>query len=160
MPPASSAAGALEMREGMFEPHPPHLQFTSPERREPPQPVESMSANRGGFMRFRSLVLCAAIASLLAGVPGAAVALPTCEQLATNPAYGLAGNPQISGLTAVLLPAGVEPSPFPGILPDTPYTAYCKVDFTFSGESGASAGYLPGQSQHLGIRVGLPPNSV
>jgi hypothetical protein len=96
----------------------------------------------------------------LAGVPGAAVALPTCEQLATNPAYGLAGNPHISGLTAVLLPAGVEPSPFPGILPDTPYTAYCKVDFSFSGESGPSAGYLPGQSQHLRIRIGLPPNSV
>jgi hypothetical protein len=34
------------------------------------------------------------------------------------------------------------------------------VDFTFSGESGPSAGYLPGQSQHLIIRVGLPPNSV
>jgi hypothetical protein len=34
------------------------------------------------------------------------------------------------------------------------------VDFTFSGESGPSAGYLPGQSQQLKIRVGLPPNGV
>ena len=100
----------------------------------------------------------AAALSLLA-LSGTAVALPACEQLATDPAFGLAGNPQVSGLTAVLLPAGVIPSPFPGF-PATPYTAYCKVDFTFSGESGPSAGYLPGQSQQLKIRVGLPPNSV
>src|SRR5215831_2155010 len=111
-------------------------------------------------MRYGRQVFFAALWSTATAVPGAAVALPTCEQLATNPAYGLAGNPQVSGLTAVLLPAGVEPSPFPGILPDTPYTAYCRVDFTFSGESGPSAGYLPGQSQRIGLRVGLPPNSV
>ncbi|HEY1326250.1 MAG TPA: tannase/feruloyl esterase family alpha/beta hydrolase [Casimicrobiaceae bacterium] len=109
-------------------------------------------------MRHRGLALGAAIASLLAAAP-AAIALPTCEQLATDPAFGLAGNPQVSDLTAVLLPAGNEPPPFPGF-PGAAYTAYCKVDFTFSGESGPSAGYLPGQSQHLKIRVGLPPNSV
>src|SRR6266536_3658353 len=99
-----------------------------------------------------------AAAALLFALSEAAVALPTCDELATNPAYGLAGNPQVSGVAAVLLPAGVVPSPFPGF-PATPYTAYCKVDFTFSGESGPSAGYLPGQSQQLKIRVGLPPNS-
>ena len=77
-----------------------------------------------------------------------AVALPTCSELATNPANGLAGNPQVSGLTAALQPAS------------GPTTPYCRVDFTFSGESGPSAGYLPGQSQQLKIRVGLPPNSV
>src|SRR5215467_163394 len=103
-------------------------------------------------MRVRSLVHCAAIASLLAGVSGAAVALPTCEQLATNPAYGLAGNPQITGLTATLLAGNTSPP--------SPFTAYCKVDFTFSGESGPSAGYLPGQKQQIRIRVGLPPNGV
>src|SRR5262249_60199340 len=37
---------------------------------------------------------------------------------------------------------------------------YWKVDFPFPGESGPSAGYLSGQSQHIKIRVGLPPNSV
>ena len=106
-------------------------------------------------VRFaRIAALCA-----LAVLSEAAVALPTCEQLATNPAYGLAGNPQVSGLTTVLLPGGVEPPPFPGF-PGSPFTGYCKVDFTFSGESGPSAGYLPGQSQQLKIRVGLPPNSV
>src|SRR5262245_12863578 len=101
--------------------------------------------------------MCAAIGLFLGTSPAAA--LPTCADLKTNPAYGLAGNPQVSGITAVLLPAGVEPPPFPGF-PTAPFTEYCKVDFTFSGESGPSAGYLPGQSQHIKIRVGLPPNSV
>jgi Tannase and feruloyl esterase len=99
-------------------------------------------------MRYRSLAFCAAIGAIFVTVPEAALALPTCTDLATNPAYGLAGNPQVSGATAVLLPTS------------GPTTAYCRVDFTFSGESGPSAGYLPGQSQHLIIRVGLPPNSV
>ena len=51
-----------------------------------------------------------------------AFALPTCSELATNPAYGLAGNPKISGLTAALQPAS------------GPTTPYCRVDFIFSGE--------------------------
>jgi hypothetical protein len=90
----------------------------------------------------------AALAFFVAAVPGAAVALPACTELATNPAYGLAANPQVSAVTAALQPtAGTN-------------TAYCRVDFTFSGESGPSAGYLPGQSQQLKIRVGLPPNGV
>ncbi len=99
-------------------------------------------------MRYRGFAFYAAIASIFAAVPGAAVALPTCADLATNPAYGLAGNPQVSELTAALQAAGGGNTP------------YCRVDFIFSGESGPSAGYLPGQSQRLVIRVGLPPNSV
>src|SRR4029077_19891755 len=99
-------------------------------------------------MRYRSLAFCAAIGAALVAVSQAAVALPTCADVATNPAYGLAGNPQVSGATAALQPASGST------------TAYCRVDFTFSGESGPSAGYLPGQSQHLIIRVGLPPNGV
>src|SRR5689334_15743828 len=99
-------------------------------------------------MNYRSLALCAAIGSIFSFASEAAVALPACADLATNPAYGLAGNPQVSGVTAALQPtAGAN-------------TPYCRVDFTFSGESGPSAGYLPGQSQQLKIRVGLPPNSV
>jgi hypothetical protein len=90
----------------------------------------------------------AALAFFVAAMSGAAVALPTCAELATNTAYGLAGNPQVSGVTTALLATSGS------------NTAYCRVDFTFSGESGPSAGYLPGQSQQLKIRVGLPPNSV
>jgi Tannase and feruloyl esterase len=78
----------------------------------------------------------------------AASASPTCVELGTNPAYGLAGNPEISGLTAALQPASGPNKP------------YCKVDFTFSGESGPSAGYRAGQSQQIKIRVGLPLNSA
>jgi hypothetical protein len=99
-------------------------------------------------MRYRGLTFCAVIGVIFVAVPEAAVALPTCAELATNPAYGLAGNPQISGLTAALQAASGGNTP------------YCRLDFTFSGESGPSAGYLPGQSQQLKIRVGLPPNSV
>src|SRR5438874_3825171 len=89
--------------------------------------------------------LATAALSLFA-LSGPAVALPTCDQLATDPANGLAGNPQVSALTAALQPASLSP----------PITPYCRVDFTFSGESGPAAGYLPGQSQQLKIRVGLP----
>ena len=99
-------------------------------------------------MRYRSLAFCAAIGAIFVTVPGAALALPTCAELATNPAYGLAGNPQVIGLAAALQPASASTTP------------YCRVDFIFSGESGPSAGYLVGQSQRLVIRVGLPPNSV
>src|ERR1700681_3498612 len=99
-------------------------------------------------MKYRGLAVCAAIGAIFVAAPEAAVALPTCADLATNPAYGLAGNPQVSGATAALQPASGST------------TAYCRVDFTFSGESGPSAGYLPGQSQHLNIRAGLPPKGV
>jgi hypothetical protein len=99
-------------------------------------------------MRYRGLAFCAAIGAIFVAVPEAAVALPSCAELATNPTYGLAGNPQVSGATAALQAAGGGNTP------------YCRVDFIFSGESGPSAGYLTGQSQRLVIRVGLPPNSV
>src|SRR5437588_10091815 len=98
-------------------------------------------------MKHRGLAFCAAIGAIFVAAPEAAVALPTCAELATNPAYGLAANPQVSSLAAALQPACGGA------------TAYCRVDFGFSGESGPSAGYLPGHSQSLTIRVGLPPNS-
>jgi len=98
--------------------------------------------------RVIGAAFCAALGWAFAVSPGAAVALPACADLQTNPAYGLAGNPRISGLTAAVQLASGGNKP------------YCKVDFTFSGESGPSAGYLPGQTQRIKIRVGLPPNSV
>src|SRR5207302_8902404 len=101
-------------------------------------------------VRPMAAISLATTALSLFALSGPAVALPTCGQLATDPAFGLAGNTQISGLTAALQPASTTP----------PITPYCRVDFTLSGESGPAAGYLPGQSQHLIIRVGLPPNSA
>jgi hypothetical protein len=107
-------------------------------------------------MTHRCLPSCAIFCLIVVGMPAAAAALPACQQLATDPAFGLAGNPQVTGLSATLLPAGAEATPFGPV----PYTAYCRIDFTFSGESGPEAGYLPGQSQQIGLRIGLPPNSV
>jgi len=36
-------------------------------------------------MRYRSLAFCAAIGAIVVAVPEAAIALPTCAELATNP---------------------------------------------------------------------------
>jgi hypothetical protein len=78
-----------------------------------------------------------------------AAALPTCGDLGTNPAYGLAGNPQISALTTTVVPTGT------GVT-----VPYCRVDFTLSTESGPSAGYRSGQSEQIRIRVGLPLSAL
>jgi pimeloyl-ACP methyl ester carboxylesterase len=73
--------------------------------------------------------------------------LPNCAQLATNPAYGLAGNEAITGLTAVIVPAVTSP---------TPHAGYCQVNFTDVSLSGKADGYLPGQTSQMQIQVGLP----
>src|SRR5205814_5867543 len=67
--------------------------------------------------------------------------------LASDPAFGLAGNSQIKSLSSQIVPAvGATPS-------------YCRLDFTYSSLSGPSAGYDVGQSQQIKIRVGLPLNT-
>ena len=72
--------------------------------------------------------------------------LPSCSDLASKPAYGLAGNPGVSKLSAEVVPAS-----------GATRVAYCRVDFTYnSGKSGPKDGYDEGQSQAIGIRVGLP----
>src|SRR5262245_1314095 len=94
-------------------------------------------------MKYRTIALCAAIGSVSAW-SALAAPRPTCTQLGTNPAYRLAGNNQISGLTAAIIPAsGVN-------------AAYCQIDFTLSTEGGRSAGYQSGQIEQIKIRVGLP----
>ncbi len=91
--------------------------------------------------------------------------LPTCEQLATDPAYGFAGHPGTSRLSAIReLPGDAARKDLPATnLAERmdhlePTTApYCRVDFTYdSGLSGRRDGYDQGQSQPIGIRVGLP----
>ena len=51
----------------------------------------------------RAALLSAAIVGPT--IAWAGPATPTCSDLATNPAWGLAGNPSITGLTAVVTPA-------------------------------------------------------
>ena len=112
-------------------------------------------------MRNRSrMLLCSAVLlGTVAGMPAMAASLPTCAQLGTNPANGLAGNPQISGLTATFFPAGTDivPNPFGGP-PSSNAKSYCRVDFTLSTVCGPAGGYQVGQCQQLKIRVGLPPS--
>src|SRR5688500_13337171 len=74
-------------------------------------------------------------------------ATPMCADLAINPAWGLAGNPVVSGLTAVVTPAAGQNA------------AYCQVNFTDHTLVGPEFGYLPGQTSKFRIRVGLPLNA-
>jgi hypothetical protein len=108
-------------------------------------------------------LLCAAVLAALTSTP--ASAQPSCTALATNSAYGLAGNPSVTGLTAtpVSVSGGLTYQPGMGTRsqPQIATTvAYCRVDFTFnSGKSGPLDGYAAGQAQAIGIRVGLPLRS-
>ena len=82
---------------------------------------------------------------------------PTCAQLATNPDYGLASNPVITATTSDN--QGLV-SPSAAIVPATATdAAYCLVHLQFSSKSGPKSGYAVGESQTIGINVGLPLNS-
>jgi len=72
---------------------------------------------------------------------------PICIDLANNPTWGLAGNPAISGLTAVITPATATNA------------AHCQVDFTDVSLEGRFWGYMHGQTSKFRIRVGLPLNA-
>ncbi len=112
-------------------------------------------------MQRRTLLgLTAALMGSAALTPVTAFAAgpPTCAQLATNPAYGLAGNVNITQ-TASDNQGLVSPSA--AIVPATSTNAaYCLVHFQFSSESGPAYGYAVGESQTIGIVIGLPLNSA
>lgn len=85
--------------------------------------------------------LAAVLLAVLTLAPSMAAAqLPKC--VALGPA--LVGNPELSAASSALVPAGGGNK------------AYCQVDITVSSESGVAAGYLPGQSEQIRVRVGLP----
>jgi hypothetical protein len=96
----------------------------------------------------RRLVLSGIALGALAFAPATALAVPTCAQLATDPANGLAGNPIILTPTATLVPAGGSNA------------AYCRIDFVVSQHGGPEFGYAVGQQQHITLRVGLPLSSA
>jgi hypothetical protein len=85
------------------------------------------------------------LAAALALSGEAAAAQPTCAALQTDPAFGLAGHPHVSEITATLF-GGTSPR--------------CQVDFTFSSRGGSEHGYEPDEKQRIRIRVGLPLNSA
>lgn len=72
--------------------------------------------------------------------------LPACTELASQSRFGLAGHPGVSKISVRSVPAA-----------GSTRVAYCQVDFTYnSGKAGPKHGYDEGQSQAIGIRVGLP----
>src|SRR4030095_16574933 len=74
--------------------------------------------------------------------------LPTCAQLDTDPAFGVAGNAVVIAHSTTLVPAvGANP-------------AYCRVDFLVSERGGTAFGYAAGEIQQVGLRVGLPSNTA
>ena len=74
--------------------------------------------------------------------------LPTCAQLNTDPAFGLAANPVVITHSTTLVPAvGTNP-------------AFCRVDFVVSERGGPAFGYAAGEIQQIGLRVGLPVNTA
>jgi len=95
---------------------------------------------------------------LLTPAAGFAAALPTCAELATNPAYGLAGNPNITQTASdnqgLASPSAVI------VAATATNAAYCKIHLQFSSKSGPAHGYAPGESQTIGINLGLPLNTT
>jgi Tannase and feruloyl esterase len=116
---------------------------------------------RRNAMQLRTYTLPAALLLASLAASQAVAALPSCSQLATDPTYGLSGNPQIvvGTLTSTIIPAApaVPPNPpsQPTATPPTP--AYCQVSFTYStGLAGPTDGYDVGQMQSIKIRISLP----
>lgn len=103
------------------------------------------------FRSYLGLPAQAAGAAATAPVPAGiklqrSSGLPSCAELASNPKFGLAGGAGVSKLSATVVPAAGGTR-----------IAYCRVDFTYnSGKAGPKDGYDQGQSQAIGIRVGLP----
>src|SRR5215831_20666071 len=117
------------------------------------EPCSSSSARlrkgRTSMNRTTRLALMATLLGSAALVPATAfAATPTCSQLATDPANGLAGNPIILSPTSTLVPAAGGNA------------AYCRVDFTLSSHGGPAFGYAVGQNQMVKLRVGLPLNGA
>lgn len=69
---------------------------------------------------------------------------PTCLELATHPAFGLADSSMITDLTSRIVPASGANA------------AHCEVSFTDISLRGRAYGYLPDQTSKFRIRVGLP----
>ena len=104
-------------------------------------------------MQGRSLLaLTTTLLGAVASISSAA-ALPTCSQLATDPAFGLVGNPLVthvvpgSATSTLVAPSGGN-------------AGYCRVDFIFSSHGGPEFGYAVGQQQRITLRVGLPLNNA
>jgi pimeloyl-ACP methyl ester carboxylesterase len=95
-------------------------------------------------MQKRTSLFAIAFSALIFA-PVTALALPSCLELRDNPAYGLAGRPDVLNLTASLTSTGAN--------------ARCEINFIYSSRGGPEFGYDEGEQQRVAIRVGLPRNS-
>lgn len=95
-------------------------------------------------LRLATRWLALAASAAATALPASAQSTPGCTELATNPAWGLAGSTSMSGLVSTLVPA-TDTTP-----------AYCAVDFTDVTLAGPRYGYARGQTSKIRIRVGLP----
>src|SRR5882672_6331914 len=94
-----------------------------------------------------TVLLAAAFAAAAPALAHRPPPTPICSDLATDPQWGLAGNPAVADVTAVIVPAsGVN-------------LAHCQVDFTDLSLAGRAYGYMKGQTSKIRIRVGLPLNA-
>ena len=108
------------------------------------------------MQRRTLLVLTAALlgSAALTPVTASAAAPPTCSQLAAL----LASQPYITVTASDN--EGIA-SPQAAIMAGTTTTAsYCHVQFQLSSQSGPTYGYAVGESQTIGIGIGLPLNST
>src|SRR5215472_1088411 len=106
-------------------------------------------------MQGRTTLMAALLGSAaLTPVPASAVTPVTCLQLAAllssqnNISQTASDNQGIVSPSAAIVPAA------------GPNAAYCKVHLQFSSRSGPAYGYAVGESQTIGVNVGLPLNSV
>jgi tannase/feruloyl esterase/VCBS repeat protein len=113
-------------------------------------------------MQLKSLVaLTSALLGSAALTPVTAFAAPpTCSQLATNPAYGLAGNVNIWQLSQGKDNQG-NTTPSATIVPASgANNGYCLVEFQYTQTSPPLSGYATGDVQTIGIAITLPLNST
>ena len=104
------------------------------------------------------LAVITALLGSAAPITAVAAPSPSCAQLATNAAYNLAGNAVITQ-TASDNQGLVSPSA--SVVPATASTAaYCLVHLQYSAETGPAFGYASGESQTVGINIGLPLNNT
>jgi hypothetical protein len=105
---------------------------------------ETMKSSEETLMRrsacMRLVSLTASLAAFVLLAP-AAYADVSCAELATNPVYGLAGNPVVKSASSAILPPGTRVGQT---------VAYCEVNILY-GEN---------PDQNINIRVGLPLNAA
>lgn len=100
-------------------------------------------------MRKRALLFSipVLISSVFVAIPVSAHTPPapvSCAELATDPANGLAGNPDVKSVNSQIVPPPAPPAP-----PGSNTVSYCQVNILF--------GTNP--NQNINIRVGLPLNA-